>query len=532
MLKRVPALALLLLCLIQTHAQDGYFVSFTDKNGSPYAIDKPESFLSPRAIQRRIRQNIPLVENDLPVSTVYTDSLIKAGIDVRYTTKWLNGAIVFSPNGEMMDTLHRVSFIRTVEKTKPSATAGTSHKLEPSYPSLKSLSNAIYGEAWQQVSTVNGHYLHQAGYTGKGLHIAVIDAGFYKANELPLTQHLWDAGQILGTKDFVQPNADLFTEDAHGMYVLSILAGQQSHQYYGTAPDAAFWLLRTEDAGSEHPIEPDYWVCAAELADSAGVDIISTSLGYYEFDAPSTSYTYADMNAGSRASRASDIASSKGMLVITSGGNEGNSPWRYIGVPADAQQCLAVGAIEMDSTRAAFSSVGPTPDGRIKPEVSALGVAVAVQNEAGGISRGNGTSFSTPLISGLAACLWQSFPEKSAEQIRQLIMDSGHLHAQPNNELGYGIPNFAKAGQGPDELPTKWHAAPNPFNKQLVLKGPLEARITISIVDVLGNLKYQNTFQNASVIRIPEAAALANGIYIVTIANKHTKQHVKVIKSR
>jgi hypothetical protein len=354
-------------------------------------------------------------------------------------------------------------------------------------------------------------------------------------DELPLFQHLWNKGQIIGTKDFVNPKSNIFAEHYHGMSVLSIIGGHKTFEYTGTAPEASFWLLRSEDAATEYPIEPDYWICAAEFADSAGVDVINTSLGYYEFDAPSESYIYEkDLNGMSRASRASDIASSKGMLIITSAGNEGNDSWHYIGVPADAKQCLAIGAITADSIKAGFSSFGPTADNRIKPDVSAMGVAVAVQNSYGGISKGNGTSYSGPVISGLAACLWQSLPNKTAAEIRQLIIESAHNASQPDNRLGYGIPDFDTAysvditDKKADNK--KWTVAPNPFNNQLILNGEQTIEVKVSIVDLAGNIKYTRV-HNSSKIVISEVNQLPHGIYIVTIENKHFRQHVKVIKS-
>lgn len=536
-MKHLLSLLLFIMCLINSWAQDGYFVSFTDKNGTPYSLDKPEAYLSERAIERRIRQKIDINKQDLPVNPAYVDSLRKAGIDVRHTTKWLNGAIIFSSNTTLMDTLNRVSFIQSIEKTKPATSSRQpKQKLEPTYPSLKSTRANNYGEAWLQISKVNGHYLHDNGLTGEGMQIAVIDAGFYRANELPITKHLWDNLQILGIKDFVNPSSNIFAENTHGMNVLSIMGGRLDQQYLGTAPDASYWLLRTEDASSEHPIEPDYWICALEFADSAGVDVVNTSLGYYEFDYPSKSYTYEDITSSTRASVASDIASSKGMLVVTSAGNEGNNSWHYIGVPADAQHCISVGAIDSDGVRASFSSYGPTYDQRIKPEVSALGVAVAVQNSTGGISKGNGTSFSAPIISGLATCLWQAMPDKNAQEIRQLIMNSSNQKDQPDNSLGYGIPDFSWAYHvsidTTNDEAKKWTATPNPFNNLLALSGPSGQTVTVSIVDILGNLKYRRVHQNEPSISIKEAASLANGIYIITIENKHYKQHVKVIKSR
>jgi len=534
-MKYLIAILMLSVGLNQLSAQNGYFVSFTDKNDSPYSINAPETFLSERAIERRVKQNIAISESDLPVNPKYIDSLRNAGIEVRHTTKWLNGAIVFSADQNLMDTLDRVSFIKAVDLTKPTQAADTRKKLETNYPLLKSGSSDQYGAAWSQIRTVNGHKLHQQNYTGHGIQIAIIDAGFYKVDELPLFGSLWDKRQILGTKDFVNPASDIFNEHYHGMNVLSIIGGQLDNEYLGTAPDASFWLLRTEDVHSEHPIEPDYWICAAEFADSVGVDIINTSLGYYEFDSPSKDYTYNDLNASTRVSRASDIASSKGMLIITSAGNEGNGSWRYIGTPADAKHCIAVGAMTADSIKAGFSSFGPTADGRVKPDITAQGVAVAVQNSSDGISNGNGTSFSAPVVSGLAACLWQAMPDKSAAEIRDLIIKSGHQYTKPDDKMGYGIANFQLAYHVNVNDMVKsdfnWKVSPNPFSQYLNVTGNNKQNITISIYDVLGNLKYQKEYYNTDRVTVNNIAHFAKGIYIVSIKSQHLKHHVKVIKS-
>lgn len=533
-MKLLIATTITLLCFNLVKAQNGYWVSFTDKNNSPYSTETPEDYLSQRAIERRQKQNIHITQEDLPVNPAYIDSLTKAGIDVRHTSKWLNGAIVFSGNNELMDTLDRVSFIKYVEKTKPVVSYKSAEKFETIHPLLKSSINSSYGEAWSQISTINGQHLHEKGYSGEGMLIAVIDAGFYKVNELPLFKHLWDNNQIIGTKDFVNPDSNIFAEHTHGMNVLSIIGGSKNLEYTGTAPKASFWLLRTEDANTEYPIEPDYWICAAEFADSAGVDVINTSLGYYEFDNPTMNYSYSDLNATTRASKASDIASSKGMLIVTSAGNEGNRSWRYIGVPADAKHCLAIGAMTADSIKAGFSSFGPTPDGRTKPDVSAMGVSVAVQGAAGDIRKGNGTSFSAPVVTGSAACLWQALPDKTAAEIRQLIIDSAHHANNPDNELGYGIPDFNHAYSvdinETKSNTSKWRVVPNPFKSQLIISGTDVKEVKVSIIDLAGNVKYSR-IHNSKRIVIGDVSQLPHGIYIVTIENKHFRQHVKVIKS-
>ncbi len=537
MLKHLTILSCFLYSAFFLKAQEGYFVSFTDKNNSPYSVDRPSEFLTKRAIDRRNKQLISITEQDLPVNTIYIDSLKRAGIDVRHSSKWFNAVIVFSANSALMDTLNSVSFIRSVEKTKPITKAsGQINKFEGTIPNLKNTNSGSYGEAWNQIKSVNGHLLHQRGYTGKGLHIAVIDAGFKFADRLPAFKHLWDSGRILGTKDFVNPSSDIFTEHQHGMNVLSIIGGKTSG-YTGTAPDAAFWLLRTEDELSEMPIEPDYWICAAEFADSLGIDIINTSLGYYEFDIPSLSYSRLDMNGSTRISRASEIAASKGMILVTSAGNEGNNDWHYIAAPADARDILSVGATNADGVKAGFSSFGPSFDNRIKPEVCAMGVSTAFQNTEGGISTGHGTSFSAPVITGLTACLWQAYPDKSAKEIRDIIIKSSHHYNTPDNKLGYGIPNFELASNTDissiHNTDNRWIISPNPFNKYLTITNDSHNNGTIHILlyDLIGNLKLKRTYTNQNQITLNELDSFANGIYILIIENNNFKQHVKVIKS-
>lgn len=536
--KTIKILILFLSVTLISNAQNGYYVSFTDKTQTPYSIDHPEDFLSDKAIERRQNQSIAITENDLPVDPEYTDSLRRAGIDVKHTTKWLNGAIVFSSNTQLMDTLDRVSFISFVEKTydgqlsSPQASkfeSTTSNK-------LKSYNKTNYGEAWSQIATVNGHTLHQKGYRGKNKTIAVIDGGFYKANQFPILKHLWDGEQIIGTKDFVNPQSNIFEENRHGMMVLSVMGAKEDEKFIGTAPEANYWLIRTEDGSSEFPIEPDYWICAAEFADSVGVDIINTSLGYSLFDEPMQSYSYSQINGTSRISIASDIASSKGMLVVTSAGNEGNDPWKYISVPADANNCLAVGAVDAAGNKAPFSSFGPTYDGRIKPDISAMGASVAVIDEDGTISRSSGTSFSSPIIAGLAACLWQAFPNKSAEEIRQLIKSSANQADVPDNNIGYGIPNFdfpsIVSVESHNAMDNKWHVSPNPFNQHISLSNTEMLSVNISIYDITGNLKYKKSYTNTSYIEINDVMVYPKGIYILIIENKSFKQHIKVIKNR
>jgi len=516
----------------------GYFISFTDKSGTPYSIDKPEEFLSARAIERREKQNISVTETDLPVNPAYVDSLKKLGIKVKYTSKWINGCIAFSSDEALMDTLDKYGFVSSVELTyKPKI--NPSAKLEKTTAGLKTLKSAAYGSAYNQINTVNGIHLHDKGKMGQDEIIAIIDAGFYGVDHLPAFQHLWDNDQILGTKDFVDPSSDIFLEHQHGMNVLSIIGGKIEGSFMGTAPEAMFWLLRTEDTNSEYPIEADYWICAAEFADSAGVDVINSSLGYCTFDDESMNYTYSQLDGKTlRISRAASIAASTGIMVVISAGNEGNKQWEYITAPADAKNIIAVGAMTSDSIKASFSSFGPSADGRIKPEVTAMGVANALQLKNGTIGMSNGTSFSAPVIAGLSACLLQSLSTLTASEVRNLILQSCNDYDRPTPGMGYGIPNFKTAyytsvSSQPDIDKISWSVYPNPFRDQLVLVNKeynAENKIEISLYDISGRLRYKQILSADPKIYLEIPANLSNGMYILHIRENNHVSQFKLMK--
>nr|WP_321412542.1 S8 family serine peptidase [uncultured Carboxylicivirga sp.] len=534
---------LLLLLFLSTYAllgqSNGYFVQFSDKNNSSFSLDKPTEFLTQRAIDRRLRQNIEITDEDLPVSEKYIDSLKSLGIDVRYTTKWLNGAVVFSSDSELMDTLSNYGFVSFVEMTTRSNYVSTVVKFNEGQGVFKSKLEEEYGYAWDQIRKVNGHYLHENGYKGEGIQIAVLDAGFNSADNMPSLQHLWDNGQIIGYKDFVNPHSDFFSTHYHGMKVLSIMGGEISGSYLGTAPKASYWLLRTEDVATETPVEPDYWVCAAEFADSVGADVINSSLGYYEFDSPFTSYTYQTLDGTSRASKAAEIAASKGMVVVVSAGNEGDDNWHYIGVPADAKNILSVAAMSPDSTRAYFSSYGPSYDQRVKPEVAAVGYYTAVQSLGGGIEFGAGTSYSSPVIAGLVASLWQALPNYSSLDIINLITSSSSNFTNPDDSFGYGIPDFNLAlktdidSQLDEEL--EWNVSPNPFNNYLLIKpsitNNLINNVNISLYDIAGNIIFSGHSEVGEMIKLEGFYNTSKGIYILIIESDFGKKYYKVLKN-
>ncbi len=520
---------------------NGYFVTFTDKDDTPYSVNTPEEFLSARAIERREKQNIPITVRDLPVNPVYIDNLKKLGVKIKNTTKWMNGCIVFSSDKALMDTLNKYDFISSVELTYKAKTTGSA-KFEKTFQGLKSgKANNIYGTAFNQINTVNGIDMHDKGYQGKDKIIAIIDAGFYGVDQLPAFDHLWNNDQILGTKDFVDPTSNIFEEDEHGMNVLSIIGGKIEGSFMGTAPEAKFWLLRTEEAISEYPIEADYWICAAEFADSAGVDVINTSLGYSLFDDETMNYTYSQLDGETiRISRAASIASATGMIVVISAGNEGSNPsWHYISAPADARNIITVGAMTADSIKAYFSSFGPSADGRIKPDVTAMGVSNAVQRTDGSIGTGNGTSFSAPVIAGLAACLWQKVSTLSSSEVTELIIQSSNNYENPDANMGYGIPDFKIAyntsiNSQRESGKNSWMVYPNPFKDQLVLinkENYTETDIEISLYDITGRLKYKQTLSVGSPkIYVDIPSYLLNGLYILHIKENDLVSQHKLMK--
>lgn len=441
---RYILLSLCVLYNLTTFASDGYMfrIQLKDKGQTTYSIDKPEEFLSKRAIERRQRQHISINETDIPISSTYINIIENLGCNVVARSKWLSTVSIYCIDSSFVDKIKDLDFVSNATFVWKGDTTNTATKdiARSKRTVIKSESEYGYGE--DQIRTVNGQFLHKEGYRGKGLEIAVIDAGFRNLNELLLLDNV----SIKGFKDFVFNGDDIFKSSDHGLKVLSVLAANRPNIFIGTAPEAKYWLLRSEDSRSEFPIEEDYWAAAAEYADSIGVDIINASLGYHTFYAPAQSYTHEQLDGKTAyITQAAEIAASKGIFVEISAGNEGSNSWKKIAFPADADNVLTVGAIARDSTIAYFSSVGPTADGRIKPDVVAVGLSTAVVASSGEVEPAQGTSFSGPIMAGLAACLWQSAPNLTSLELLDIIRKSGDRYNNPDNYYGYGIPNMKTA---------------------------------------------------------------------------------------
>jgi serine protease AprX len=433
-------------------SQEEAWVYFKDKPGAQAYFDSPSTMLSQRALDRRSLQGIALDIKDIPIYQPYINQIIAStGITVKAKSKWFNCVHVRGSQTDI-NALKLLSFVASVNFANNSinSTKKTSSKKIKSKPVSKTLQSTTtfnYGNSANQIQMLNGHLLHQANYTGSGKIIAVMDGGFPGVNTAAPFARLRANNQILGGYDYVNRNTNFYTGISHGTSVLSLMGGYVDNVLVGTAPDASYYLFITEDGPNESPLELSNWVEAAEEADSLGVDIINTSLGYTTFDDSDYDFTYNDMNGSSTfISKGLDIAFSRGIVCVVSAGNEGSNAWHYISAPADAVNALAIGAVKADETYATFSSQGPTFDGRVKPDVTAQGQFPYVSDAAGSISNnGSGTSYSGPIVAGMVACLWQALPAKTNQQIKQLITQSADRYTVPTVQFGYGIPDFSLA---------------------------------------------------------------------------------------
>ncbi len=433
-----------------------YIVRFKDKTGSSFSVDRPDQFLSAKSIERRTRQHISIDETDLPVLSRYIDSVRLAGnVTILNQSKWLNEVCIATTDAAALAKINSFSFVINSQPVKRTANRDVISK--PKFISeIKGIAGIqspmnpsdyySYGNSYGQIHIHEGEYLHNKGFRGEGMQIAIIDAGFYHYQTLPEFDSARLTSRIMETYDFVNNQQSVNEDNAHGMQCFSIIAANIPGQFVGSSPNSKFYLYRSEDVSSESPVEEQYWIAAAERADSMGVDVISTSLGYTQFDNPAFNYTYADMNGHTTPiAKAAMLAAKKGMILLVAAGNDGDDPWHYIGTPADADSILSVGAIDISGNPAGFSSYGPTSDGRIKPTVASVGVATTISSTDGSIVSGNGTSFATPNLAGLVTCLWQAFPEFTNMEIIEAVKKSSSIYNAPDDRIGYGIPNFRSA---------------------------------------------------------------------------------------
>lgn len=438
--------AALLFAAITTTAQEAdslkYRISLRDKANTPYSLEQPEAYLSQKAIERRQRQGLAIDSTDLPVSEVYIEQVRNQGVNIVTKGKWDNFVTVSTNDASLIDSIAKLPFVVATERVWRVPNKKIEAPIRESLLNNILKSDTLYGSAVSQIEVSNGLKLHEAGYKGQGMTVAVIDAGYHNVDKITAMQNI----NLLGTRDFVNPQSDIYAEETHGLGVLSCMAMNAPNAMIGTAPEASYWLLRSEDDSSEHLVEQDYWAAAIEFADSVGVDVVNTSLGYYSFDDHSKDYQLRNLDGNyALISRQAAKVADKGMILVCSAGNSGSGTWKKITPPGDAENVLTVGAIDRKGILAPFSSIGNTADGRIKPDVVAVGFQADVMGADGNLTKANGTSFASPIMAGMVTCLWQAHPELTAKEVIELVRQSGDRAAYPDNIYGYGIPDMWKA---------------------------------------------------------------------------------------
>jgi len=537
-----------------------YFIRFTDKNNSPYSIANPAAYLSSKALQRRGRQNIPVDNLDLPVNPQYLDSLVAHGAMLFNTSKWFNGVTVSVPDSATLNAITALPFVQNssqVYRKREMIHRNKFETIENLHPEAHRISQVAstqsysYGLGYNQIHLMKGEFLHDLGYHGEGMVISLLDAGFYLADQFPVFDSLFADGRVLGTWDFVNNESSVYEDDAHGEAVLSCIASNMPDSLIGTAPEASFYLLRSEDGAHENIIEEYNWATAAEYADSAGTDVISSSLGYTTFDdvifqgdtLPNASnHTYNDMNGHTcPSSIAADIAVSRGILVLTSAGNSGDGWWHYISAPSDGDSVLCIGGVGPEGFHASFSSYGPSSDGDVKPNVAAQGAYTTVEGGDGFVTiYGFGTSFSCPVLAGSATCLWQAHPTATAMEIHDAIQESANYAQSPNDSLGYGIPNFQLAHQLLGVTSYQLFANdliiyPNPVKDEVrfLLKSMKQGKMNAELYDVAGKkIMGEEMFTDGIHSNVFSGSEdLSTGVYIMKVSfdgGTFTKRLIKL----
>lgn len=543
-------LLLMLLTVTLANAQgtgkyyNKYWVHFADKNNTGYTLENPSAYLSPRALERRTKFGITIDSTDLPVTEAYVNGVINAGGRVLQHSKWLNAVSVEVADSNVANAIGELPYVIAMEPVAATNIESVDDCTDRSKRNKQEETrNTTYGATSTQTRMVNGHYLHEVGFKGDGMYIAVLDAGFERVDQIPAFDSLRINDRLLGTYDFVRGQEDVYDLGSHGRNVLSIMAGNLPGEFVGSAPNASYFLFRTEEGATEYKIEEDNWVAAVERADSLGVDLVNTSLGYTTYDDPDMSYTYSDMTGRvARISISATIAARKGMIIISSAGNQGNSSWHYISAPGDADSILTIGAVNGSGGFAKFSSYGPTADGRVKPDIVGMGQGTSYIDANGTVQTGNGTSYSAPLLAGFVACLWQSNPTMQPQELIQLVRQTASSFSNPTDSIGYGIPDFQKAHyeilKTQNSIYTKLMPVvyPNPFKDrfEVVINAEDEGKYMLEMVDLMGSRVYKEE-RNVNVssyqtFTINELGRISAGMYVVRITHPGGILKLKVVK--
>jgi len=517
--------------------QDAW-VFFADKENVAESLADPILIMTQEAINRKTLQGTPIDERDVPVNEDYISQIKAAtGINVYAKSKWMNCVYVKGTQANI-EALLDLSFVIDVEYANKDLNLFPGSPIEDKF-TIENETNRItynYGAAANQIEMLSGDYLHELDFAGDGMIVAVLDAGFPSVNTNPGFSKIVNEGRLLGTYDFEARTTNVDGTSSHGTKTTSDIGGFLQNQFVGTAPQASFYLFVTEYGPTETPVEEAWWVEALERSDSLGVDVINTSLGYQDYDNSNYDHSYQDLDGQTTFSaRGANIAFDKGMILVTSAGNDGGG-FTYVGTPGDSPGMLTVGAVDSNGNYASFSSIGPTVDGRIKPDVMAQGSSSAVINTNGNVDFSSGTSFSSPIMAGVVACLWQSRPEVPNAQIMQIVRESAHLFDNPTNQMGYGIPNFEDAyialqelGIEEEFLLSNFALYPNPVSSKINISFPQQIQnAQFTVHSILG--KEILTAEISTTSNVVDIETLTAGMYIATISANNDRISFKIIK--
>ena len=519
------------LSIAEAQSSAKYLITLKDKANSPYSVSKPLEFLSQRSVTRRAKQNIAVVTRDLPVNPAYVTEIKKTGAKVWFTSRWMN-AVLVQTSATNIQTILKLPFVKGFDGINPldsptDRTARTASKFE-----TEGTQTFDYGSSKTQVEMIGADAMHDAGFKGEGMLIGVLDEGFNNANNVTAFKPLFDEKRVVGTYDFVNKKSNVYDAGDHGTEVLACMGAFLEGKMIGTAPKASYLLLKTEDSNSESLLEEANWLFGVEYADSVGVDLINSSLGYNtQMNDPKMNHTYAQMDGNTTiAARAADWAAAAGIVCVVSAGNDGQSSWKYVATPADADSVLAVGAVTATKTYALFSSQGNPTDKRIKPDVSAMGQSSVFIAPNGAVVTGSGTSFASPILCGMVAGYWQANPTLTAMEVMANVRKAGSQADKPDRILGYGIPVLFKrplAVEG--EISEIFKAYPNPTNNSITIE-LLETNLKnyeANLMDISGKNYWNETLKNRS--QTFSVERLTVGIYFLKVGNGEKNSVVKVV---
>lgn len=548
-MKKLVTLLLAILTWASMEAQIAtniYWVQFTDKNNSPYSIDVPEEFLSQRALDRRARLGIAIDEYDLPVNPQYLEAVAGCGAELINPSKWLNGVTVYTADPAVVAAINALGCVQTVRHcpNDPVAQQAKEAWLAQEMKQGEALRGPYdyYGGGNTQIHQLNGHVLHDQGYMGEGMVVAVLDGGFEGADTHPCFDNMREEGRLLGTRSMLRGHPSVYTMHNHGTSCLSTMAALVPTTLVGTAPKASYYLIHTETSEYESIVEEYNWVSGAEYADSVGVDLCSTSLGYIGFDMEQWSHPFEHFDGQTAPiTIGAEIAVSRGVVCLIAAGNEGY-PWNpgcTLSVPADAEHVLTIGSVDSNGNRSIFSSTGPTYDGRIKPDVMAMGSDAYVASGTGGYYNGSGTSFATPIIAGVVTCLRQAHPHASVQELCDIIRQCGNRANNPDNYYGYGVPDFAQVMEllhVEDTFAPKKELImvyPNPSQGEVHIAMKEGYQAELSVFDITGRQLGGYHFNGLNHTTFEHFLnGLPGGIYVIKATSELGSQVVKLVLTR